>query len=123
MAAQSRKIIVGFDGSQAAVRALEAAVQLTGYGSSLTVVNVAESGERPGPALADARARVRSRHVTATYVQRLGDPAGELLDAAREVEAGLVVVGRRAERLTRQPPGSVSATIVQRAPCDVLVVS
>lgn len=124
MSAQARRILVGVDGSDAAMRALDAAVQLTGYGSTLTVVNVASDGEPPGSVLSDARRRVHSRQLTAWYLQRVGDPAGELLDAASEVDAELVVVGRHAERVDDEPAsGSVSATVIERARCDVLVVS
>lgn len=107
------------------MRALDAAVQLTGYGSTLTVVNVASDGERPGSALSDARRRVHGRHVTASYLQRVGDAAGELLDAASELDAELVVVGRRhADRAVGAPAaGSVSATVAECARCDVLLVS
>jgi len=40
MAAQPRRIVVGFDGSDAAWRALDVAAGLTGYGSTLAVVSV-----------------------------------------------------------------------------------
>lgn len=124
MAAQPRNILVGFDGSEAATRALDAAVRLTGYGSTLTVVNVAQEGERPGPALHDAREWVRRRQLSATYVQRVGDAAAELLEAASELDTELVVVGRRAEHeRDGAAQGSVSAAVVRRARCDVLVVS
>ena len=124
MSAQPRRIVVGVDGSEAGRRALDAAVQLTGYGSTLTVVNVGANGEEPTSVLGAARERVRSRHLTATYLQRIGDPAGELLEAARELDADLLVVGRRTAPEGDAPgSGSVSAHVVRRALCDVLVVS
>ena len=104
------------------MRALEAAVQLTGYGSALAVVNVAAEEAGPGTALEDARERVRRRQLTATYLQRVGEPSLELLAAARELEAELLVVGRRAES-QGDAPGSVSQAVVRRAACDVLVVT
>lgn len=124
MSAQPRSILVGVDGSEAGARALDAALGLTGYGSTLTVVHVAREGEKPGSALEDAKDRARRRHVLATYVERFGDPALELLAAARELETELVVVGRRAIAENGEPaPGSVSAAVVRHAPCDVLVVT
>ena len=42
---QPKSIVVGFDGSQGARRALDAAAHLIGYGSTLTVVSVDPSGE------------------------------------------------------------------------------
>jgi len=124
MAAQPRRIIVGFDGTDGARRALESASQLAGYGSTLTVVTVARDGGNEGGAvLANARELLLEKLVTATYVQRFGDPAEELVSAAAELGADLVVVGRRGgEDAARPEPGSVSADVVRLAPCDVLVV-
>ena len=123
MAAQPRRIIVGFDGTEGARRALESAAQLAGYGSTLTVVAVAsEGGNGGGDVLASARDFLLERLVTATYVQRFGDPASELVEAAGELGADLVVVGRRSGVNGARQPGSVSADVVRHAPCDVLVV-
>lgn len=124
MASHARRIVVGFDGSEPAWRALEAAAELVGYGSTLAVVAVVEEGTGDArAALADARERLLRRQVAATYVQRVGEPARELVEAARELEADLVVVGSS----TGAPPGgsvpgSVGGEVVRSAPCDVLVV-
>jgi len=124
MAAQPKRIIVGFDDTDGARRALEAAAHLMGYGSELTVVTVVPEGVNGGrETLARARDFLLGKLVTASYVHRFGEPAEELVSAASEVGADLVVVGRRAARdLAGQEPGSVSADVVRRAPCDVLVV-
>ena len=111
------RIVVGFDGSDSAHRALERAAALAGYGSTLTVVSVA-TGDGGANALTAARDSLVARLVPATYLQPVGDPAEELVAAAREVGADVVVVGRR----HGNPLGSVSAEVVRHAPCDVLVV-
>jgi nucleotide-binding universal stress UspA family protein len=117
-----RRILVGYDASEAARRALDAAADLAGYGSTLAVVSVADGRGADG-LLDDARERLLSRHVTARYVSRVGDPAGELISACEELEGDLIVVGRREQSaLRRLVLGSVSAAVVSRAPCDVLVV-
>ena len=123
MSAQPRRIVVGVDDSEPSRRALERAADLAGYGSTLTVVSVARDGEQyaAGP-LEQAREALLRRHVSATYLQPVGDPAAELVDAARELEADLVVLGRRSRSLRRVVLGSVSDAVVRRAPCDVLVV-
>lgn len=123
MAAQPRKIIVAYDDSDAARRALDRAADLTGYGSTLTVVSVASDGAsyNAGP-LERAREQLVRRQVTATYLQPVGEPAAELVEAARALEADLVVLGRRSRSLRRLVLGSVSAKVVRQAPCDVLVV-
>jgi len=123
MSAQPRRIMVAYDDSDAARRALDRAADLAGYGSTLTVVSVAQDGGRyrAGP-LDQARELLVRRQVTATYLQPVGEPAAELLEAARELGADLVVLGRRSRSLRRLVLGSVSAKVVRRAPCDVLVV-
>jgi nucleotide-binding universal stress UspA family protein len=125
MAAQARRILIGFDGSAAAWRALDVAAQLTGYGSTLAVVSVACEGNGGGERglLDAAHEHLLEQHVTATYVRKIGDPAEELVSAARELAADLLVVGRRGEGSDGVPlPGSVSAEVVRDAPCDVLVI-
>jgi nucleotide-binding universal stress UspA family protein len=123
MAARPRRILVAYDASDAARRALDRAADLTGYGSTLTVVSVAPGGGpyQPGP-LDEARDHLVRRQVTATYLQPVGEPAAELVDAARALDADLVVLGRRSGSLRRLVLGSVSAKVVRQAPCDVLVV-
>lgn len=123
MAAQPRRILVAFDGSEAAWRALDAAIQLTGYGSTLTVVTVAAEGESPPAPIEAVRNRVHGAGLTATYLQRAGDPVEELLDAARELATELLVVGRSGDHEANEGGAdSVSAALVRRAACDVLVV-
>jgi nucleotide-binding universal stress UspA family protein len=119
VSAQPRRIIVAFDGSESALRALDAAAQLTGYGSTLTVVSIAP-GDEGRETLAGARELLLSRGVTARYVARSGqEAADEIVEAARELEADLIVVGRRA----RREDESVSAEVVRTAAGDVLVVA
>ena len=115
---------MGFDGSDAAWRALDVAAGLTGYGSTLAVVNVAREGNGSARALlAAAREHLLQQHVTARYVDKVGEAAEELVSVAHDLHADLVVVGRRGETSDdAPPPGSVSAEVVRDAPCDVLVI-
>jgi nucleotide-binding universal stress UspA family protein len=124
MAARARSILVGYDDSDTARRALDRAADLTGYGSILTVVSIAENGTSAADAVARARERLIDRQIAATYLERHGDPALVLVHIAEEVGADLVVVGRsRDVALDPVPLGSVSTDVVFGAPCDVLVVS
>src|SRR5262245_57906842 len=123
MSARARRILVGYDDSDASRRALDRAAALAGYGSSLTVVSVATNGDgRASDALGCARRRLRDHLVTATYLEPVGDAADELVAAVRAVEADLLVVGCRGGDPARRQVGSVSADVVRNAPCDVLVV-
>lgn len=115
MAARPRRIMLGYDGSDAARRALDTAADLIGYGSTLTVVTV-QTGEVGRLVGSEARDLLRHRHVEAHYQEPTGEPAEQLVESARKLGADLVVVGRRGSE------GSVSARVVRRAPCDVLVV-
>jgi nucleotide-binding universal stress UspA family protein len=124
MAAQAKRILVAFDGSEASCRALDVAARLTGYGSLLTVVSVGRNRNGTVHALlAEAHERLLGQQVTATYVEKSGEPAAEIVEAARLLEVDLVVVGRRGGGVGKEPvPGSVSAAVVRDAACDVLVV-
>lgn len=124
MAAHPRKIVVGYDDSAAARRALDRAADLAGYASTLTVVSVGRNG-RPhaSDALANAREHLLGRHVPATYLHPVGEPADTLVGTAEELDADLLIVGRRNHSLRRLVLGSVSEAVIRRAPCDVLVVS
>jgi nucleotide-binding universal stress UspA family protein len=124
MAGRARSILVGYDDSDASRRALERAADLAGYGSILTVVSVSENGTSASDAVAHARERLVDRQIRATYLERHGDPALALVQAADEAGADLLVVGRsRDVALEPVPLGSVSSDVVFGAPCDVLVVS
>jgi nucleotide-binding universal stress UspA family protein len=119
-----RSILVGYDGSDAGRRALEAAAGLVGYGSMLAVATVRDPGDHTANVvLSEARETLLHRQLHATYLPRAGEPVDELLEAARELEADLVVVGSRSVNgSTETTLGPVSDAVVQRAPCDVLVV-
>jgi len=129
------RIIVGYSGSEASRRALVHAAQLVGRGGSLDVINVIGSqpvsarvgslvdGERKRQqtVLHEAQALLAERDVRMTPHKALGDPTSEIQTAAEESGAGVIVVGR-GNGVRRLIDGSVSARLVRRAPCDVLVV-
>jgi nucleotide-binding universal stress UspA family protein len=117
MTGRAQTIVVGFNGSEAARRALDRAVNLVGYGTSLAVVNVESlyAGSNGREVLDEARMRLNSRQLAASTFRRVGEPAAELIEAAKELSADLLVVGEGSNAL-------VSTKLVHEAPCDVLVV-
>ena len=121
MSARARTIVVGYDGSDSSRRALDAAADLVGYGSTLSVVTV-QTGEIGRDVPRAAREHLQGRHVEARYHEPAGEPAEQLVEAAETLGADLVVVGRRNRGPLRALLGSVSSRVVRRAPCDVLVV-
>ena len=118
MGARPRRIMVDYDGSDAATRALAVAADLVGYGSTLAVVTVRTS-ESDHSVTGEAREQLQRRLVEAGYHETTGEPAKQLVKKAHELRADLLVIGRR----NGSPLlGSVSSKVVRRANCDVLVV-
>jgi nucleotide-binding universal stress UspA family protein len=120
MVKRAQAIVVGFDGSDGAKRALDRAADLVGYGTRLSVVHVVPpSAHANGSRLLDeARRRLNGRQVAAHTLERVGDPTAELIRASRELRAHLLVIGDG----KRSTEGSVGARLIREAPCDVLVV-
>jgi nucleotide-binding universal stress UspA family protein len=109
--ARAKSILVAFDGTDAGRRALDAAADLVGYGSTLAVVGV-PNGRSDEP-LGEASRYLRSKHVHARYLDCAGRPDESVLDHAAEVNADVIVVAGL---------NGSSESVIKRAPCDVLVV-
>lgn len=133
-----KEIILGYDGSPDARRALATAADFALEGAKLTVVSAVHvpalvgypgemkhSGEhlRAREALKEAGELLAELGVKAELVEGAGDPEHVILGEAKDREADLIVVGTRglgaAKRLVL---GSVSTRLVHEAPCSVLVV-
>lgn len=136
-----KTIVVGYDGSEHAGRALERAVELVGDGGSLVVVCAARLATLThDPALGTgavdpieaewargnldkARELLQAKGVEARTVEGHGDPADALVRQAADDGADLIVVGNRGlNAAQRALMGSVSTKVVHHAHCDVLVV-
>jgi nucleotide-binding universal stress UspA family protein len=131
------RIVVGFDGSEPAKRALQRAADLVGDEGRIVVVAAAEAHARTGietgshldPSeiqqrrgdLEEAQRILSERGIGAEPVEAQGDPGAVIVEAAKD--ADLIVVGSRGlNPLQRLLLGSVSSKVVHRAACDVLVV-
>ena len=132
-----RAIVLAYDGSDPARRALDRTAELASEATAVTVVSVVPQrvtslGPEPldpveveehARQLADARERLAQHGVSAGGVEGYGDPARVVLDEARAVGADLVAVGSHDKTLIeRVVRGSVSTRLVHEADCDVLVV-
>jgi nucleotide-binding universal stress UspA family protein len=137
-----RRILCATDFSENAAAALDAAVALARAArAKIVLVHVAALPLRPGVAVAgpkDGAGQVRSdpvddlerlrgsaaaAGVEAEPVLRQGDAVGEIVCAARQAAADLIVMGRH----SRGAPdhwfvGSVAEGVVRSAPCPVMVV-
>jgi nucleotide-binding universal stress UspA family protein len=144
-----RTIVVGFDGEEAAARALDHAIaEARDSDARLVVVAVAEMPIDPeGPqsfgtlddsparmiplveppevasVFASARQRIDSEGVAADYVWGAGEPATTIVDAARERKADLIVLGAHHHGFFSRVLGADVASEVKRSVgCDVVVV-
>jgi nucleotide-binding universal stress UspA family protein len=131
-------LVVGYDGSDASRRAIARVRDLAIDYRALVVVAVAPEIRSAGMGVDLAGAPVDTERLLGEARELLdgceggavetraaaGDPAIVLTDIAREVNAQLVIVGRRGGDFVRRTLlGSVAERVVQSAPCDVLVVA
>lgn len=126
------KTLVGYDGSESAQQALQIAAELAAHSGDVDVGVVHVGPGRGGsPAqsaeqdelLGEARRIVGERGRSAVTLRRSGNPAQELLEAAREIDADLVVVGSRGHGAVSSAfLGSVSSAVAANAGCPVVVV-
>ena len=134
-----KTIVVGYDETEAAERALSRAADLAAaFGSELVVTSVApvlvgsrEMGavdpadppEQHQQELEAARSKLDGRGIEARYELTVGDPATAIVELADSVEADLIVVGTRQPSLVSSILGSsVSGAVKRKAHSDVLIV-
>ncbi|MFO7562392.1 MAG: universal stress protein [Enhygromyxa sp.] len=96
-------------------------VNTTSPGFLMGQVDPATLRERADTALAKALSEAELGEARRRVV--IGDPASEIIDAAREIDAGLIVIPSRGKTgLRRWMIGSVAEKVVRQAPCPVLVL-
>jgi nucleotide-binding universal stress UspA family protein len=128
-------VLLAYDASPSAERALQHAADLIRHGGSIGVINVIpiqsisarletvrdDERARQARILNEATASLARRGLTSEVFEAAGDPATEILAAAAATHADVLVVGRGGSRKLL-PHGSLSSRIVRGASCDVLVV-
>jgi universal stress protein A len=134
-----KKIILGYDDSDTAKRALERAAELAkAFGAELIVTSIApimtNIGRSAGPVdptdppsehfaeLEQAKSYLEQQGVTAEYLAGLGHPAETIAELAKERDADLIVVGHHHSGISRLLGQSVSDSVAHRVSCDVLLV-
>ncbi len=144
-----RSIVVGTDGSEGAMRAVEIAADLAGAaggGATLHIVSVQkpmaasamassemamasgagveweDEARRTLEGTLEQAARDAARDgVTIETHARWGNPAEVLCDLAAHLQADLIVVGNRGMQGGRRFLGSVPNTVSHHSPCSVLI--
>ncbi|AWR94734.1 universal stress protein [Acidianus brierleyi] len=136
-------IVIAYDGSSHAKRALDIAIDLASkYSSKLDIVEVVDStvfsgaGVAPIPAdviesvynkaksdIEEAKKLASQKGVNAEGVVLEGDPANAILDYVSKNNADLIITGSRGlSTFKRMLLGSVSTRLVQEAKIPVIVV-
>jgi nucleotide-binding universal stress UspA family protein len=132
------KILVAYDGSEAAGHAVTRAGEIALRGNELTVISVVPlqaSGPRSagpiisgdveehGRELQEAVAKLKEAGVEAKTIEAVGHPAESIVDEAERGGFNLIVVGHRGHHgVARFLLGSTALRVVTHAHCDVLVV-
>jgi nucleotide-binding universal stress UspA family protein len=131
---RAKQVLLAYDGSPPARRALVHAAELARPGDIVSVVNVMPepgvsarldppSDERlqQQDLLDGARRFLADSEIETRTIAPVGDAATEILAAAQRIGADLIVVARRRTALPHLL-GSISGRLVRSADCDVLVV-
>jgi len=136
-----KRILYATDGSPAAQHALEHASDLAQkYGAEIILVHVfrriKEYGESPyfsdleeerkkagDTVIGQAMAKLRDTDITVQIEPCEGNPAEAIINIARVRRCDLIVMGSRGQGTFQEILlGSVSAKVVRRAPCPVMIV-
>jgi nucleotide-binding universal stress UspA family protein len=133
-----KKIVVGYDGSDRALRAVEEAADLaTATGAVLQLVTavpkqnqIHEFGESSDKMFLSEtqianeqllNLATKMKHLDVRVGAVAGAPAQVLLDEARRVNADLILVGNRHVQGISRILGSVAEDVAHKAPCAVLI--
>jgi nucleotide-binding universal stress UspA family protein len=137
-----KKVLIAIDSEPVAVRAAETGVELAqSLGAVVAFIHVVDaslaypSDTGPSPSELIAAAKLDAKRMVTAIRQRLspqssvlefiqvGRPSEEIVKAAREWSADLLVIGSHGRGgMQRALLGSVAETVMRHAPCPLVVV-
>jgi nucleotide-binding universal stress UspA family protein len=117
------RILVAYDGSKAAQRAIDYGAIFTQLQvSKVDVLTVADtSAEASGPQ-EEARKFLAAYNVDVSFVVKSGHPALAITQYAQEIDAGLIVMGAYGHsRVVEMVFGSTTSDVLENARCPILL--
>ena len=133
-----KKIVVGYDGSDRALRAVEQATDLaTAVGSSVHLVTAVDKANKlheigsssdkmfmTDTEIAHDRLTTlasKYNHLEVSLAAVPGSPAQVLIQEAEQKDADLILVGNRHVQGLSRVLGSIAEDVAHKAPCAVLI--
>ena len=126
------RVLLATDDSPGAVKAVEEAISLGRRNTTLqqlTIMSIAKE-QSDMPQLQETvnalclRVKEAGPQIDCTPLVQLGDPAKLIVEAARERQSDMILIGGRGKRsMTRMLLGQVTKNVTSGAPCAVLVIN
>jgi nucleotide-binding universal stress UspA family protein len=117
------RILVAYDGSKAAQRAIDYGAIFTKLQvSKVDVLTVANTGAEAYGPQGEARKFLAAYDLDVSFVVKPGHPALAISQHAQEIDAGLIVMGAYGHsRLVEMVFGSTTSEVLEKARCPVLL--
>jgi nucleotide-binding universal stress UspA family protein len=118
-------MLLAYDGSPSARRALQRVITMHRKGDDVGVIHVSDHGRDADGHLPAAKRLLAERGIVATLLSCGGNPARAICVAAERDDYDTILVGRRNLRDAGLLLllGSVASRVVSGAACDVVVVA
>jgi nucleotide-binding universal stress UspA family protein len=122
---RTNRILMAYDGSKPAQRAMEFGGNFTKLQvSKVDVLTVANTSAEGQGLQEEARRFLTPYNLDVSYVVKSGNPASAICQHAQEIDAGLIVMGAYGHnRLAEVLFGSTTDSVLENTPCPVLLAA